>query len=96
MMRSWMTRLLAGAAVLFVTTAPSTAESAVPLDVEPPSATVETGNGPPCKGSIYGCWPLTGGSCIVRYGKDCEKMKRYENECNLDHPDCGLGGATPT
>lgn len=48
----------------------------------------------PCEGSKFGCWPKLGGTCVIRYGKFCEKLDKEKDQCNLDHPVCAAS-ATP-
>ena len=105
-MKTWTLRFMAGAAVLFVTAAPVSVENAALVaDTEllcgdgivegaVPATTATAADAVlPCEGSKFGCWPLKGGSCVIRWGANCEKMKRVKDQCNLDHPKCaGLPG----
>ncbi len=98
MKKIWTLRLLAGAAVVFVTAAPVSVENAamaVPgdgLTCAAASVTVD-GTAPaanaalPCEGSKLGCGPMAGGTWVTRYGKDCSKIKLRDG-CNMDSPKC--------
>ena len=97
-MKSLATRLLTGAAVVFVTAAPVTVENAAPavpgdgllcaasatLDGAAPAADAAL----PCEGSKFGCGPMLGGSCVIRYGSGCKKIKIKDDQCNMDSPKC--------
>ena len=96
-MKIWTLRFLAGAAALFVTAAPVAVDqgSEIVESAIPTAAPVL-----PCEGGKFGCWPKTGGTCVIRYGKSCEKIKLKDDQCNADLPACvasfapGSGGQT--
>lgn len=95
MKKIWTLRLLAGAAVVFVTAAPVSVENAamavpgdgltcaaaasVTVDDTAPAANAAL----PCEGSKFGCGPMAGGTWVIRYGKDCSKIKLRDGWTSL-------------